>query len=346
MPMNQAETGSLPAGKLPPDLLRACLARLPTEDPRLELGPGIGEDAALIAWNKTDEEWLAVKSDPITFATERIGHYALHVCANDLAVCGAVPRFYLPTLLLPTGMTAEAVTSLFDEIGRACRALNVAAAGGHTEVTDAVTRPIVAGAMLGTVPPGQAVTGSGAQPGDILLLAGELPVETISLIAREKRAVLLARGWSAAELDKAADYLYAPGISVVQPALQAAALGLAKAMHDPTEGGIITAVAEMASASRTGVRLYADQLPVPDLARRLCREFALDPLGSLASGCLLCAAVPNNVDPLRQAWRRIGWPSAIIGDITPVATGLRMVTQDRDASWPHFAADEVTKLFA
>ncbi|MCB0074947.1 MAG: hypothetical protein KDE20_25995, partial [Caldilineaceae bacterium] len=82
----------MPAGKLPPDLLAALFAELPTEHPQLVLGPGVGEDAAVVDFAPGDARLLVAKSDPITFATDEIGFYAVNVCANDLAVTGATPR--------------------------------------------------------------------------------------------------------------------------------------------------------------------------------------------------------------------------------------------------------------
>ncbi len=231
-------SGLLPAGKLPHALLGELLAGLPQNDPHLLVGPTVGEDAAIIDFAPGCERLLVAKSDPITFATDQIGYYAVNVCANDLAVSGATPRYYFPTLLLPAGQSDAALAaSIFAQIGDACRQLGIVVAGGHSEITPAVVQLVVAGSLLGDVPRRQVVTSSGCRPGDVVLLAGSAPVEGISLIAREKRAALLALGWPAAKLDEAAAYLHRPGISVLKPALLAAAAGLVTAMHDPTEGG-------------------------------------------------------------------------------------------------------------
>src|SRR5262245_37474655 len=95
----------LSAGKVPAELLASLLATLPTVDPALVRGPAIGEDAAVIDIAQEYSNYLVAKSDPITFATDEIGYYAVNVCANDLGVSGTKPRFYLPTLLLPAGKT-------------------------------------------------------------------------------------------------------------------------------------------------------------------------------------------------------------------------------------------------
>ena len=140
----------LPAGKLPPELLAALLDDLPTDDPTLLLGPSVGEDAAVIDFSPDDTRLLVAKSDPITFATDEIGFYAVNVCANDLAVVGATPRFYLPTVLLPAEQADVGLAErIFAQIGVACRKLEVVVAGGHSEITHTVNQPVIAGTIMG-----------------------------------------------------------------------------------------------------------------------------------------------------------------------------------------------------
>src|SRR5262245_51975607 len=133
----------LPLGKLPPALLATLLSQHATPDPRVVVGPRVGEDAAVLDMG---DRYLVATTDPITFVTEDVGWYALVVNANDLAVRGAVPRWFLATCLLPEGRTTEAdVATLFDQLGAACRSLDVTLVGGHTEVTPGLDRPIVVG---------------------------------------------------------------------------------------------------------------------------------------------------------------------------------------------------------
>lgn len=344
----------LPAGKLPSSLLQSLLAELPTSDPQLLLGPAVGEDAAVIdlcavdgCAPQADDRLLVAKSDPITFATDEIGYYAVNVCANDLAVTGATPRFYLPTILLPAGHAdAATVQGIFRQIGAACRALNIVVAGGHTEVTHTVPQPVIAGSMLGEVERQRIVSSSGCQPGDCVLLAGVAPIEGASIIAREKRDALIADGWDPARIDKAADYLHEPGISVVRPAQLAADAGWATAMHDPTEGGIATGLLELTMAADVGLRVDLDAITVPPLAQELCAAFDLDPLGVIASGALLATAAPEHADPLLQQWRAHGIDGACIGRILPPAEGVTAHRSGAPVEFPRFGADEIVKIFA
>lgn len=341
-----ANAHSLPAGKLPATLLTRLLGDLPIQHPQLLLGPAVGEDAAVIDWGQGGDQLLVAKSDPITFATDEIGHYAVNVCANDLGVTGARPLFYLPTLLLPAGQTDVALAErIFQQIGIACRRLGIVVAGGHSEITPTVTQPVVAGTMLGAVARDKVITGGGAQVGDIVLMAGLAPVEGASIIAREMRQQLLERGWQSAELAQAAHYLYEPGISVLTPALLAAEHGMVTAMHDPTEGGVATGLVELAVAADVGLTINLDALLLSDLAVRLCAAFDLDPLGTIASGALLATAPAAQAGALQELWQTHGWPSAQVGQVVDKAQGMTAYRAGQPTSFPTFATDEITKLW-
>src|SRR5215510_14825230 len=122
----------LPVGKLRPTLLGELLARHTSPDPRVVVGPRVGEDAAVLDMG---DRYLVATTDPITFVTEDLGWYALVVNANDVAVRGAAPRWFLATCLLPErGASEESVEALFAQLGTACRELGVSLVGGHTEV--------------------------------------------------------------------------------------------------------------------------------------------------------------------------------------------------------------------
>jgi len=340
----------LPAGKLHPALLARLLSQLPVHDPALLVGPAVGEDAAVIDLAPDSPHLLVAKSDPITFATDAIGYYAVNVCANDLAVTGARPRFYLPTLLLPAGAASDTVVErIFAEIGDACRALGIVVAGGHSEITHAVNQPVVAGFMLGEAERERFYHSGGCRPGDVLLLAGAIPVEAASIIARERRTDLLARGWVEDEVDAAANLLHQPGISVLAPAQAAVATGHVTAMHDPTEGGVATGIQEIATAAHVDIDVNLDAIPVLPLAQRLCDAYDLDPLGAIASGSLLATCSAAHAAEMLAAWQDIDWSGAVIGMVTAPAGATPAVTAKRKGvciPFPRFSADEITRLWA
>jgi hydrogenase maturation factor len=260
-------TTSLPLGKLRPTLLGELLSRHAAPDPRVVVGPRVGEDAAVIDMG---DRYLVVTTDPITFVTEDLGWYALIVNANDLAVRGAAPRWFLATCLLPEGRTTEAeVTALFAQLGAACERQGVVLVGGHTEITPGLERPIVVGTMLGEVDKTRLVTTGGARPGDVLVLTKGVPLEGTSIIARARADELRARGYDEAWLARACGTL--ARLSIVPEALLAAELVRVHAMHDPTEGGLATALWELADAAGVGLVVEAERIPVLAEGASLCR---------------------------------------------------------------------------
>lgn len=333
----------LPIGKLPAPALQALLDRHPVKDPRVVVGPRVGEDAAVI---DLGDRYLVATSDPITFAADDVGWYALQVNANDVAVRGARPRWFLATLLLPEGRTTdELVSRLFDQLGEACAELDVALVGGHTEVTHGLDRPIVAGTMLGEVAKDRLVTTGGARVGDAVVMTKGVPLEGAALIAREREAELLARGVPAAVVARAKRLLRAPGLSVLPEAELAMELAEVHAMHDPTEGGIATALRELADAAGVGLRIDAERIVMLPEGRTLCAAFGLDPLGTIASGALLLTMSPADAATVIHALARESIDSHYIGQVVDREKGVMLVDARGERPMPIFPRDEISKLF-
>jgi hydrogenase maturation factor len=332
-----------PIGKLPAADLAHLLQKYRSNDPRLIVGSAIGEDAAVIDMG---ERYLIAKTDPITFATAEIGWYAVNINANDIACRGATPRWFLATLLLPENSTTPAlVDDIFRQIHAACAHLGISVAGGHTEITYGLDRPLVIGQMLGEVAPAQLVTSSGAQAGDDLILTKGIAIEATAIIAHEKQAELSAH-FTNAELIRYANFLHEPGISVVKDAAVAVAAGGVHAMHDPTEGGVITGLHEIAEAARLGVEIFQERWPLLPESAALCRHFGLDPLGVIASGALLIAAAPPSTPAIIAHLAHAGISATVIGRLHPPEFGRKLVSPGgRIEPLPVFERDEITRLF-
>ena len=331
-------------GKLPPDLLTILLAHSRRDDPRLLVGPRVGEDAAVI--DMGGDRLLLAKSDPITFATDAIGHYAVTVNANDIATMGGTPRWFLATLLLPeTGTTSELVHDIFRQIHRACEALDITLAGGHTEITVGLSRPILSGHMLGAVPRDRLVTSAGGQVGDAILLTKGFPLEGITIMARECADVLAAHGFATSDIARWQQMLFTPGISVVHDAHVLHQAVDVHAMHDPTEGGLASGLHELAQASGVGLHIFADRLPVLDAGIQLCTALGLDPLGTIASGALLALVPEAHVEQAISACTAANIACSHIGTVVENPSERLVVDASGTRPLPTFARDEIVRLF-
>jgi len=335
----------LEPGKLSPEFLEKFLKKYRgARDNRLVVGPKYGEDAAII---DDGNKYLVVKTDPITFATDATGWYAVNVNANDIATRGAKPKWYQCTILLPEKKTTKKIVEkIFQQTSEACKQLGVAITGGHTEVTYGLDRPIVVGSMLGEVEKSKLVTTCGAKVGDHIILTKGIVIEGTSIIAREKECELKTKGYSKKFIESCKQFLYDPGISVVKDALSANQAAKVNCMHDPTEGGIANGLYEIARASGNGLLIYENKIPIFDESRVLCKEYSLNPLGAITSGSLLLTANPSETKKILQSYKNNGIPASIIGQVENKKYGMKIISSDgKMKNLAHSEKDEITKLF-
>ena len=336
-------SNTLPLGKLPAQLLAQLLAKTASNDPAILLGPGVGLDCAVLELGDT---LLVLKSDPITFATAEIGWYLVQVNANDIATTGATPQWLMLTMLLPEGTTTpDSTRTLFQQVQSACDAIGVSIIGGHTEITHGIDRPIFIGTMIGTATHDTLITPQGAQPGDQLLLTKGVPIEATSILAREfadkLRPILGEAG-----LAEAQNYLYDPGISVLPEAKIAAQSGQVTAMHDPTEGGLLGALWELAVACGHSLIIDTSRVHMPALSQKICTTFNLDPLATIASGALLFSCRQDGVTAVLAEMENAGIPCTPIGYIEAGTATVWQETDKHRTPLPQPIRDEIAHLFA
>jgi hydrogenase maturation factor len=303
----------------------------------------VGLDCAVI--DLGEGRCLVATADPITFATDAIGWYAVQVSANDIATTGAEPRWFLATLLLPEGATdATLAEALFTQVRDACRDVGADLIGGHTEVTYGLERPVVAGAMLGEVARDRLVLPSGARPGDALILTKRLAVEASAVLAREKAGALAGR-IGAGAVERARGFLRDPGIGVLRDARAALRAGRVNAMHDPTEGGLATGLHELAEAAGVGVEVEAEAVPVYPETHAICAALGLDPWGVIASGSLLLSVSGEEATAILNGLASAGVEATVIGRVTDRGRGVVRREGGRSAPLPRPARDEIARVF-
>jgi hydrogenase expression/formation protein HypE len=299
----------LPRGKIPVDLLKEVVFKnLGVERPEIILGPSAGIDGSVIeAGNRS----LIVSMDPITGALERIGWLAVNVNANDVATFGVEPAFLFSCILLPEGADRSIVETICVQMDNAARKLGMAIAGGHCEVTPGLTSPIVVGCAVGIAEKDKYVTAAGARNGDKLILTKSAGVEGTAILAsdREKQ---LAETIGIRTLQKAKEFF--SQTTVVEDAITAFKTGGVDAMHDPTEGGIVGGVYEMAEASNLGVRIAEERIPVRPETISICKFFKINPLQLVSSGALLIAAKPKAAHSIIEKLKQKSIHASIIGD--------------------------------
>ena len=332
-------------GKLEIGVLKKFLDRNTVLDPRVVIGPEIGEDAAVIDPGRDIDRYWVVTSDPVTFTAEKIGYYGVVVNLNDIATMGAVPRWFSATLLFPEGSDLKGIERVFRQVRDACRRFKVSLIGGHTEITPGIEKMILSGHMIGEVKKDKLVTAGGAKSGDLLLLVKGVCIEGTSIMAREKEDELLKRGIPSSIIRKAKRFIFDPGIDVLRPARIACGVASIHAMHDPTEGGLINGMIEMAWASDTEIEVDLEKVLIYQESRILCQEYGIDPLGAIASGALLLAVPPSSLLPIQGAFRKNSIPFRVIGRVKKGPPRVLRIDQKGRKELKPLPRDEILKIY-
>ena len=321
----------LPPGKVPWDIVAELVAgELP---PQVRLGPGVGEDAALVEIG--GETW-AVASDPVSFTSSEAGRLAVIVNANDVAVRGARPSLFLAVALIAPGEASpELVRELLTQVRATCSEVGATLIGGHTEVTPGLPHSIVVGTMLGRVE-GRALTTAGLRQGDFVGMTRWAGLEGTHILLGElgERLRELHDGASFELPPEAREWLL-----VAPDALRAAACSGVTALHDVTEGGVGEAVYEMAAASGHRIEARREDIPLLPVTATICSDLGIDPLGLIGSGALLIGCDGKGREEVEATMVAAGTPFRWIGQAVDTGRPETVVL-------PRFPQDELLKASA
>ncbi len=314
---------SLPVGKIDPTLLKQIVfGCLGYTDPRVIVGPKIGEDAAVIDFK---DRVLIIHSDPITGAFENVGWLAVNICANDIATRGVRPLWILIVMLLPQNVNSTQVKQITRQIDDAAKGLDIAVVGGHSEVTPGIDRPILVATAFGEAEKGGFVSSSGAKIGDYILVTKGAAIEGTAILSTELAEALQERV-GVGLVHRAQGFI--KKVSVVKEALMSVEVGGVHAMHDATEGGIAGGLQEVAWASNVGIIAYEEKIPVYEETKAICNVLNIDPLKTISSGALIISAHKDKAEKIVAALHKRSIQVSIIGEVVDERKGSYVLRRD------------------
>lgn len=275
-------------GKVSPEKLKELVfSRTGTKEKDLIVGPRYGEDTAAL---DLDGKILVINSDPIIFAADRIGNLGVIIASNDIAASGAKPRWMTNVFFLPE-RDKDVLDKITKQIDKEASRLKITIVGGHSEYVPEISRLFISMTCIGTTD--RYIPSSGAKLGDKIVLTKGAGIEGTGIIATDFREELegkiqeniIAKG------EKMLDRM-----SVLEEGLILSKY--ANSMHDPTEGGVIDGLLEVAYASMTKMEVKRNKIPISEETKVICRAMDVDPLRIFSSGALL-ATVPS--EDVREA---------------------------------------------
>lgn len=317
-------------GKLDNDRLEALvLKKFRKRRPESLGAPQVGVDCATLDMGG---DLIELSTDPITSAQlTHLGRLSVHVSCNDAAASGAEPVGLLVTLLAPPYATESDIGRVADDLAAAALDANVDILGGHTEVTDAVTRFVTNTTVIARIDKEHTLPGPSV--GDDIVMTKWAALEASTIIAGDYPERIASLGGAVIKTALSFSEL----LSVVPEGKIAMANG-ATAMHDVTEGGVLGAAWEMAYAAGLGVVIDTDKVPVKPETAAICRLLGLDVHRLISSGSLLIAC--RDGEKMCKALEEGGVFATVIGRMT--CSGMEL--PDGTKIEPP-AADEIYKLF-
>lgn len=293
------------AGKVTPEELRQFVfSRVGSVHEDVVVGPAYGEDTAAI---DLGEEVLVVNSDPIIYAAEGIGTLGVNIASNDLAASGAKPEWMTVTYLLPAGNGAT-LNQITRQIDRASRELEVAVVGGHSEYVSQIERPFLSLTCFGRTD--RYIPTGGANPGDRIILTKGAGLEATGIIATDFREEL--EGNVNPELIEQGEERLSQ-LSVLPEGTLLK--DYATAMHDPTEGGVVDGLFELAAASSVKLEVDRSKIIVAKDTKQLCGVMGVDPLKVFGSGALTATVPRDKASEATQALINRGISASVIGTV-------------------------------
>lgn len=313
------------------------------QDPRVVVPPMIGYDSGV---HKIGDRYLVVAADPCTgVPAEWFGWLLINYAASDVALSGAKPEFCTITLLGPRPTNPDVFQNIMKQTCEAADELGIAIVRGHTGMYDSIKEPIGVCTVYGTVEPERLITSGGAKPGDLILCTKPLGAETVTNYALTHPDVAEKLFGAEKQRELAGQVRLQ---SCVREALALAEVKGVHAMHDATEGGFVSALNEVAGASKVGFRVDWHKLPVQTQALALQAHFQLSDAQLLAmssTGTILGAVAPQSKEKTTEALARQGLTAYFIGEFTENKERI-LVRGGVEEAYPSLADDPYTAMMA
>ena len=280
------------SGKLSPEALsRSVFKSVGAHRSEVLVGPAVGEDAAVIRW--PEGKFMVFSSDPIVGAVKNAGKLLVRVNVNDIASKGGEPAFITITLIMPPEMGEAAISAIMDEIHEECSANGIAIVGGHTELSECYTHPVLNASLVGTAD--RVFSAKNIQSGDVIFISKHIGIEGMAILALD-RPELLAQALSNDEIEEVRGWMEHTSVLAESRLLR----DYASFMHDPTEGGFYGALGEVCRLTSLVADIDESSVPLHPYTKRAADTLGFNPLRLVASGSIM-ALIPSESADLVDA---------------------------------------------
>jgi len=258
--------------------------------------------------------------NPLFFPGGNIGTLAVNGTINDLAMCGARPRFLCAGLILEEGLAIEALDRITRSMRESAESQGVRFVTGDTKVVNQGKGDglYINTTGLGVVEHETVIEASNVQPGDAVLINGD--------IGRHGIAIMSSRVGLGYEQTISSDC--AP---LVRPVMRLLDEGLqVRCLRDLTRGGLAGRLNEVAQVAKARIEIREIDVPIRSEVREACHFLGLDPYHVSNEGRFVAFVAPGDADRAVELLREEGDDAAAqIGEVKDAADGLVVVRPNK-----------------
>ncbi|MHB8567362.1 MAG: AIR synthase family protein, partial [Nitrososphaerales archaeon] len=344
-----AEESDRSYGKVPRYFFEKIIyPKLGSPRPEVLVGPSSGVDTSVIRLSQN--QVLIATTDPISLIPELgpsdSAWMSVNLLANDLATSSFKPQYLMLDFNLPPTMSHGVFEEYWNSLSEECSQLGIAIVGGHTGKFDGIDSTVIGSGVMFSTGSAHYLTASGAKVGDSVILTKGAAVSSTGILAKVFADKIRDKiGQSG--LENALSYFRK--ISAVEDALTAAragvGIGAVTAMHDVTEGGVVSALCELANASSLGLVIDRAKIFVSAETREICSIFGIDPYVSLGEGALVISCHPSKSQEVIESLEHNGTSASIVGELLPVTSGIKFIESGQEVPYTYPVVDPYWKAY-
>jgi hydrogenase maturation factor len=337
-------------GKIDPILFKEYICnKLGTPRKEVRIGAKFGVDVSVI--DLPGNQAMALTSDPLslipTLGLQESAWLSIQLLVNDIVTTGFPPMYGQFVLNLPAEFSKQDFKIYWDYIHRYCDQYKISITGGHTGFIEGQHSTIAGGGTLLTIAPNSEIlTSNQAEAGDAILVT-----KTCALSS----SAILALSFPETVKNKLGTDIYQEAAGTFY---QTSALGEAMilggnnnhlraitAMHDVTEGGVLGAIYELATASGNGAYIFKERLPVGRVQQEISSLFGLDPHCCIGAGSMVIACKKEKANAIIRQLAQNQVRCVQVGKLMHSDDGIKLIDEknhsdliykEEDAYWATF----------
>ncbi|MBQ7430630.1 MAG: hydrogenase maturation factor [Butyrivibrio sp.] len=294
----------------------------------------VGTDCAFSI--KEDGSVMLSATMPITFNSDLAGFLAVEGASNNILAMGGTPVMAVISILLPEDAEEPEIKKIMNSAMEAAQLYHMPISGGHTEVTSAVTRPVITVTVSGVADKDSFAKVKNAQAGDDLVMVGSAGIAGAAAFANDRAEELKSR-YPAHMIEEAKEYnRYAIMASEAAVAIKSGV----RAIHDISYGGVFAALWEMAEGAGTGLEVDLKKIPIRQETIEIAEFFEVNPYQLLTGGLLMAA---SDGIGLVNEYAKAGISAQIIGKLQS-GNDRVLINEDEKRFLDLPQADEIHKV--